>query len=128
MNNDPDTNQREAKTISQELYWGLLFAEQDAGGCLIPGRYSRSEKYNHSASSPVATGQDQCGCIHGAAYLAGGWDKAGAWIYELNRVNITTESFDKFAKQEIAQEYCVTVESTLSHFGVSVREDPSDGQ
>lgn len=114
------------KTISPELYWGLLFAEQDAGGCLIPGRYSRNPEVNSGIARTVSEGLDQCGCIHGAAYLVGG-PIGHVLASELSSAGIDTAGFDRFAEKEIAYGFCVTVESTLDHFGVTVREEAANG-
>lgn len=83
--------------------------------------------FSPAETRSLERGEAQCGCIHGAAYLAGGEEKCFAFVDELLEAGIGTNGFDNFAREEIAQDFCVTVESTLSHFNVSVREGPSDG-
>jgi hypothetical protein len=99
------------KTISADLYMGLLLAQEEAGGDLIAGSYSRSGERD------VAKGEDSCGCIHGAAMFYLGSDVTEA-RRELYAVGIYVGVFDEFCESRGGH---VTVDETLTHFGVDVR-------
>lgn len=126
------------KTISETLYLGLLFAQEDAGGHLTPGSMARWPKHHYRDRSGPSwpeflRGFVPCGCIHGAAVSfvgeepnTSGFDIgpiATAYRNELVKAGITVTVFDKLAEMFEAYDQPTTVDAVLEYLGVDVVPD-----
>lgn len=103
------------KRISAELYLGLLLAQEEAGGNLIPEQYERGSTLYGSFPAKVRDGQDSAGCLFGSLYFFVGYEPG----YEDELSNhITVHEFDKFASRRKK----TTVDDVMRHFNIDIVE------